>query len=528
MAGWIRKLVLFAMLFTIGLTPAAARQIELKGAGAYTDILAFSEICLNASIDPASLQDCRWTETHWAHQSFAYRKDPVWIKLTIRNGSAEPVWYLISEYAWIDHVDLFEDLGGELLLIERNGDAVPVDQTSVVFKQPVFPLTLGQKPRTFLLRIHGESELLIGLALEDRLTFAARPFSIRDLFLAAAALCVFAVLANLLLWRRVKSDIPAYYGLFAVASLGYMAFLDGSLVRQLLHTTAFRSDQIQYGLGLFVTGTMLLVWTKIIPMKELFPRLRRFTSLYAYFIFAAAVLAAAGFVSLVVVEILVRMVLVYSNISFFPTALIAYRKGFRPAIYPVFGLPVFGALILIYLLSGLAFSGSLWLKNSIWISYIFEYSLFFASMMSRIRFEASGEMQEFRESVRRTSRLGGVDAEDLKRKIQQLMGEEVYCDETLTLKSLAERLDIRPDQLSEFINVTYGVGFRRWLNQKRVQRAGELLLEDREATILKVALDTGFGTKAAFNREFKSQTGMTPTEFRSHSAPSSDSGTSKG
>lgn len=130
--------------------------------------------------------------------------------------------------------------------------------------------------------------------------------------------------------------------------------------------------------------------------------------------------------------------------------------------------------------------------------------------------------------MRRTSRLGGVDAEDLKRKIQQLMGEEVYCDETLTLKSLAERLDIRPDQLSEFINVTYGVGFRRWLNQKRVQRAGELLLEDREATILKVALDTGFGTKAAFNREFKSQTGMTPTEFRSHSAPSSDSGTSKG
>jgi transcriptional regulator GlxA family with amidase domain len=98
--------------------------------------------------------------------------------------------------------------------------------------------------------------------------------------------------------------------------------------------------------------------------------------------------------------------------------------------------------------------------------------------------------------------------------LEEQLSQGVYEDETLSIAKLALLLKIRPDQLSELINVLYGMGFRRLINSRRVMKAQELLETQLDRTVLAIALDTGFGTKAAFNREFKLQTGLTPTEYR--------------
>jgi AraC-like DNA-binding protein len=512
-----------AISFTAGFLIAAcfasslqAESITLRSGGSIGDILTRSQICTQGTIEPSSIEACEWTTTGWSHQSFAYRSDPVWVRFKVTNESPEDVWYIISEYAWIDHVDLFERTENSLRLIELNGDRVPVRDVSVFFKQPAFRIDLRQgESREFYLRFYGDSELFIGISMEDRITFSARGYSLRDLFLAAGALSLLVILGNILLWVRVKSDIPPYYFLFATASLAYMTLLDGSLLRQILATNLFADDHLHFGVGIFTTGTILLVWTRLIPMAQLFPILERITRYYAYFSFGMGLLIALGAVpSLIFVEILARIALLYSNLTFYPTAFIAYRRGFRPAIYPMFGLPLFSVLMFLYLMSGLLFSGNIWLKNSVWLAYLAEYSVFFISMVSRIRFEASGEMRVFEEAVRRKSRLRGIDTQDLTQAIDSLMKDEIYRDETLTLATMSERLGIRPDQLSEFINVKFGMGFRRWLNKNRVTAAQRMLIAEPGHTILRIALDTGFGTKAAFNREFKTQTGLTPTEYR--------------
>jgi AraC-like DNA-binding protein len=281
-----------------------------------------------------------------------------------------------------------------------------------------------------------------------------------------------------------------------------------------LKTTRFSDDQLHFGIGLFAAGSILLLWTRLIPMPDLFPRLNKFSRWYAIANCAAGLLTVIGVFPHLVVDVLARILMMYSNLLFYPTAIIAYRRGFRPALYPIFGMPVFSVFMFCYLMSGVVFSGNLIWKNSVWYAYLVEYSVFFASMVSRIRFETSGQMETFRESLARKSRLTGLDIEQLRLRLEEQLSQGVYEDETLSIAKLALLLKIRPDQLSELINVLYGMGFRRLINSRRVMKAQELLETQLDRTVLAIALDTGFGTKAAFNREFKLQTGLTPTEYR--------------
>jgi hypothetical protein len=68
--------------------------------------------------------------------------------------------------------------------------------------------------------------------------------------------------------------------------------------------------------------------------------------------------------------------------------------------------------------------------------------------------------------------------------------------------------------------ITRSLGFRNFnqmINHWRVQRAKAMLGDARleHLPVLTIALDCGFGSIGPFNRAFKAQTGMTPTQFRS-------------
>ncbi len=60
-----------------------------------------------------------------------------------------------------------------------------------------------------------------------------------------------------------------------------------------------------------------------------------------------------------------------------------------------------------------------------------------------------------------------------------------------------------------------GKTFSEFLNEYRVNEVKEKLkTEDRSLqTILAIALDSGFNSKASFNRVFKKHTGLTPSEY---------------
>lgn len=111
--------------------------------------------------------------------------------------------------------------------------------------------------------------------------------------------------------------------------------------------------------------------------------------------------------------------------------------------------------------------------------------------------------------------LAGVDERALGRKFSYAMDEEKsYCEGDLSLGSLAQRLGVSRNQLSAFINQTYKKNFKTILNEYRVTAAKEMLLQEADLPIIRVALKVGFNSKSSFNTIFARATGQTPSDFR--------------
>lgn len=103
-------------------------------------------------------------------------------------------------------------------------------------------------------------------------------------------------------------------------------------------------------------------------------------------------------------------------------------------------------------------------------------------------------------------------------ELERLMAvERLYRQEGLTIGALAAKLGLPERQLRRTIN--RGLGFRNfneYLNRHRLADAKQALADatQAEVPILTIALDAGFQSLGPFNRAFKTDTGMTPTEFR--------------
>jgi putative ABC transport system permease protein len=92
-----------------------------------------------------------------------------------------------------------------------------------------------------------------------------------------------------------------------------------------------------------------------------------------------------------------------------------------------------------------------------------------------------------------------------------------YQDPELSLKILAEKLDMHPHELSRIINLTLRKNFNDFVNEYRVREMVQKMQDpayDR-LTLLGIAFDTGFNSKSTFNRTFREMTGKSPAEYKS-------------
>ena len=69
--------------------------------------------------------------------------------------------------------------------------------------------------------------------------------------------------------------------------------------------------------------------------------------------------------------------------------------------------------------------------------------------------------------------------------------------------------------LRQVINQQLGYrNFNAFLNHFRLKLAAEKLKSEPREKVLAIALEVGFASLAPFNRAFKEQFGMTPSEYR--------------
>ncbi len=91
-----------------------------------------------------------------------------------------------------------------------------------------------------------------------------------------------------------------------------------------------------------------------------------------------------------------------------------------------------------------------------------------------------------------------------------------YQDPELSLRSLAEKLELHPNELSRVINTALKKSFNDFINEYRV---AEIMWKMQDSTfdhitLQGIAYGSGFNSKTTFHRIFKEMTGKSPAEYK--------------
>lgn len=108
------------------------------------------------------------------------------------------------------------------------------------------------------------------------------------------------------------------------------------------------------------------------------------------------------------------------------------------------------------------------------------------------------------------------ELETLKTKLRALMEtEKPFLDSQLTLSVLAKQLGVNTTVLSHTINSGFDKNFNDFVNEYRINEVKNKLKGGaaENENLLGIAFDSGFNSKATFNRAFKKFTGVSPKEF---------------
>lgn len=114
-------------------------------------------------------------------------------------------------------------------------------------------------------------------------------------------------------------------------------------------------------------------------------------------------------------------------------------------------------------------------------------------------------------------KIDSSEKEFIESLLQFMKDKKPHLDPELTISTLARELNTNADYLSGILNGRLSKNFFDFVNFYRVEEFKKLCKEqnDKNITIMGLAWDSGFNSKATFNRVFKKTTGRTPGEFLS-------------
>lgn len=103
-----------------------------------------------------------------------------------------------------------------------------------------------------------------------------------------------------------------------------------------------------------------------------------------------------------------------------------------------------------------------------------------------------------------------------REQLTQLMQEQQpYLDSSLTLRRLAQQMDLSPNQLSQLLNEGFHKNFAEFVNTYRLEAFKAKVADPtlRHLTLLALAYESGFNSKTVFNTFFKKMMGKTPKAY---------------
>jgi AraC-like DNA-binding protein len=125
--------------------------------------------------------------------------------------------------------------------------------------------------------------------------------------------------------------------------------------------------------------------------------------------------------------------------------------------------------------------------------------------------------QKFNLQKYNSSNLNKNRSKVLFQRVENLFEtEHVFLDDSLTLNTVSEKLNVKAREISQVVNENTQQNFNEFVNQYRIEKA-EALLKDSaymQEKIATIAYESGFGNVTSFNTAFKKKTGLTPSVYR--------------
>ena len=98
----------------------------------------------------------------------------------------------------------------------------------------------------------------------------------------------------------------------------------------------------------------------------------------------------------------------------------------------------------------------------------------------------------------------------------KMKDDQLYKDPELTLSSLSKALSVKPYLVTKCLNTIYQKKFNDYINECRIEEVKRLVNDPKNDnfTLLALAYEAGFNSKASFNRAVKKITGNPPSALK--------------
>ncbi|UJH66759.1 helix-turn-helix domain-containing protein [Allomuricauda sp. SCSIO 65647] len=110
---------------------------------------------------------------------------------------------------------------------------------------------------------------------------------------------------------------------------------------------------------------------------------------------------------------------------------------------------------------------------------------------------------------------------ELKENLLKLFeNDKIYRENDISLGMVAQKLNTTRHNASQVINEHFNVSFHELVNTYRIDEAKKILKEENgpKLNIIDIAYEVGYNNKVTFNKAFKKNTHLTPTEYQRNAA----------
>jgi len=141
------------------------------------------------------------------------------------------------------------------------------------------------------------------------------------------------------------------------------------------------------------------------------------------------------------------------------------------------------------------------------VNALFVYSLLYAHQL----LETKEKLKE-----KEVAAPAEISPDAIARIRNTMEKQQLYLKQNLNIEDFARQVGIHFREVSSIINKEFNTNFFEFVNEYRVNRAKQMLVDPQyaEMTILDILLESGFNSKSSFHRFFKRYTGMSAAEFR--------------